>query len=42
MAKMLENSKNLIFAENGVKIMSSVSDENLAQIDALADELLKK
>jgi len=41
MAKMLENSKNLIFAENGVKIMSSVSDENLAQIDALADELLK-
>lgn len=42
MAKMLENSKNLIFAENGVKIMSSVSDENLAQIDALANELLKK
>ncbi len=42
MAKMLENSKNLIFAENGVKIISSVSDENLAQIDALADELLKK
>ncbi len=41
MAKMLENSKNLIFAENSVKIMSSVSDENLAQIDALADELLK-
>lgn len=41
MAKMLENSKNLIFAENCVKIMSSISDENRAQIDALADELLK-
>lgn len=41
MKEMLEKSKNLTFAENGVKIMSAVSEENLAQIDALADELCK-
>lgn len=41
MKEMLANSKNLTFAENGVKIMSAVSEENLAQIEALADELCK-
>lgn len=35
----LENCKNITFAENNVKIFSAVSDENVAQIKALADEL---
>lgn len=39
MGKMLENSKNLTFAENSVKIMSALSDENRSQIEALAAEL---
>lgn len=39
MNKMLENSKNITFAENSVKLMSSLSEENIAQLDALADEL---
>ncbi|MGN0585103.1 MAG: FprA family A-type flavoprotein [Ruminococcus sp.] len=39
MGKMLENSKNLTFAENNVKIMSALSDENRSQIEALAAEL---
>ena len=41
MAKMLEGSKNLTFAENNVKIFSALSAESLAQIDALAEELSK-
>ena len=41
MAKMLEGSKNLTFAENTVKIMSALSEESKAQIDALAEELVK-
>ena len=36
-----EKSKNITFAENEVKILSAVKEENLAQIDALADELIK-
>ncbi|MDD6269987.1 MAG: FprA family A-type flavoprotein [Oscillospiraceae bacterium] len=39
MGKMLENSKNLTFAENSVKIMSALSEENRSQIEALAAEL---
>jgi flavorubredoxin len=39
MAKMLEASKNITFAENSVKILSALSDESRAQIDALAKEL---
>ncbi len=39
MAKMLENSKNITYAATSVKINSAVSEENLAQIDALAAEL---
>ena len=39
MLKMLENSKNLTFAENTVKILSALSDESRAQIEALAKEL---
>ena len=39
MRKMLESSKNLTFTENTVKILSALSDESRAQIDALAKEL---
>ncbi len=39
MKGMLEKSKNLTFAENGVKILSALSDESRAQIEALAKEL---
>ena len=39
MAKMLENSKNLTFAQNSVKILSALSDDSRAQIEALAEEL---
>lgn len=41
MKGMLENCKNLVFAENQVKVMSALSDESRVQIDALADELYK-
>ena len=41
MAKMLEGSKNLTFAENNVKIFSALSQESIAQIEALAEELSK-
>ena len=39
MAKMLECSKNLIFCETSVKILSALSEESRAQIAALAKEL---
>ena len=35
------NSKNIVFADTTVKILSALNAENLAQIDALADEMLK-
>ena len=41
MKGMLEKSKNLTFTDSGVKILSALNEENLAQIDALADEILK-
>ena len=41
MGKMLEGSKNLTFAENTVKILSALSDDSRAQIDALAEELCR-
>ena len=41
MRKMLENSKNLIYAENEVKILSSMNDENEKELEALAKELCK-
>ena len=40
MKGMLENCKNLTFAENNVKIMSALSNENLSQIESLAKEML--
>ncbi|MDO5137424.1 MAG: flavin reductase [Oscillospiraceae bacterium] len=39
MKSMLEKSKGLTYANNTVKILSGVSDENKEQIKALADEL---
>ena len=41
MAKMLENSKNLTFAENNVKILSALSAESEKQIELLAEELCR-
>ena len=39
MKKLLENSKNLTFAQNTVKILSALDDNSRAQIEALAAEL---
>ena len=41
MKGMLEKSKNLTLCENEVKILSALTEENKAQLDALADELCK-
>ena len=41
MRKMLEDCKNVKFAENTVTIKSALSDDSRAQIDALAAELAK-
>lgn len=40
MKKKLENSKNLTLADNMVTIKSAMSNENIAQLEALADELI--
>ena len=40
MAKMLEGSKNITFTQNNVKILSALSEESKAQIEALAEELV--
>ncbi len=40
MKTKLENSKNLIYADTTVKIMSALNDESIAQIKRLADELV--
>ncbi len=39
MTKMFEGSKNITFAENNVRILSTLSEENKAQIEKLAEEL---
>lgn len=41
MKSMLEGCANLTFTDTTVSIMSAVKEENLAQIDALAEEILK-
>ena len=41
MRGMLEKCKNLQYAESGVKILSALTEESLAQIDELAKELCK-
>ncbi|MBQ7959641.1 MAG: FprA family A-type flavoprotein [Clostridia bacterium] len=40
MCSMLEKSKNITYCENNVKILSAMTDENKAQLDALAEELV--
>ena len=40
MKQMLEGCKNIQWLENGVKIMSAVTQENVEQIEAMAEELL--
>ena len=39
MKNMFENSRNITFAENTVKILSALNDESSNQLTALADEL---
>ena len=39
MLKMLDSSKNLTYCENTVKIISALSSESEAQLEALAEEL---
>lgn len=41
MKSMFEKSKNITWLENSVKLTASVKSENLAQIEAVADELCK-
>lgn len=38
---MFEKSKNLTFTQNNVKIFSAVNENNVAEINALAEELCK-
>lgn len=40
MTQMLESSKNITYTQNNVKILGAVTPENMAQIDALAKELI--
>ena len=40
MKSMLEKCKNLTFAENSVKILSAVKEENVKELNALAEELI--
>jgi len=42
MKGMLENSKNLTWSENTVKILSALNEESTAQLNALADELSRE
>ena len=41
MTGMFEKSKEITWLETSVKIMSSVSEENLEQLDQMAEELAK-
>ena len=41
MKKMLEGSKNLTFTDTTVKIFSAMNEKNIAEIDALVEELTK-
>ena len=41
MKEMLSKSKNLTYAETEVKIMSALNEASAAQLDALAEELIK-
>ena len=39
MKDMLENSKNLTYCENNVKLLSALNEQSLATLEALSDEL---
>lgn len=39
--EMFANSKDIVFAENIVSIKSAMNDDNVAQVEALAEELAK-
>lgn len=41
MAKMLDGSKNIRYAQNTVKILSALNEESLNSLNSLADELCK-
>ncbi len=41
MRGMLEGGKDITFLDTSVKILSAMSEENKAQLDAMADELMK-
>lgn len=41
MKTMLEKQKNLKYTENNVRILSSVNEENIKEIENLAEELIK-
>ena len=41
MKGMLENCKNITFAEQSVKILSAMTEQNKRELDALAEELTK-
>ena len=41
MRSMLEGSQNITFTKTQVKILSALNEENIAQIEALADELMQ-
>ena len=41
MKKMLEGSKNLTFTDSTVKIFSAMNEKNVAEMDALVEELCK-
>ena len=38
---MFEKSKDIIFTETTVSIKSGIKDENIAQLEAMAEELMK-
>ena len=42
MKGMLEGSKNLIYTENNVKILSALNDDSRAALEALAEELCRE
>ncbi len=42
MKGMLEDCKNITFAENSVKILSALNEDSTAQLNALADELCRE
>ena len=41
MKGLLEGCKDTSFTETSVKILSAVTEDNISQIDALAEEILK-